>query len=335
MLKGMRRVVNQASSPAAPGEMSEQTYALQQNSVYITHPSQQDKKPCTPSKPPVVAVKSNKMPVTRVITGPITSPVSNGFSSNNSNVNDTEGQAQRTVSRTTSQHPTVSRSATRPISGPANISRARPVSGDRPTVVPRISGYKQSSFSTSSESESESGSSVGSKSNRKLKRLTSSDIDNSTSSSSSKSDLIPSKSSTGGVVLRRSVGAMRSMPYINSILDSSDTEEESESDTGGADEVFSPDPLAVSSPLRLKANIQPILDDEYYERLYKAIREPRPTIPNLPYPRLELTFRSAFDDIRLFLANNRDDDEIFPVPRKSERGGRAIRKLKKVLAILS
>ncbi len=56
-----------------------------------------------------------------------------------------------------------------------------------------------------------------------------------------------------------------------------------------------------------------------------------PDIPPLPHPRLELTYRSAFDDIRLFIANNRRPNEIYAVPRLSERGGKAITKLKQYL----
>jgi len=56
--------------------------------------------------------------------------------------------------------------------------------------------------------------------------------------------------------------------------------------------------------------------------------------PPLPYPRLELTHRSSFDDIRLFLAANRTCDEVYPIPKASERGGKAIAQLKSFLSKL-
>ena len=60
-----------------------------------------------------------------------------------------------------------------------------------------------------------------------------------------------------------------------------------------------------------------------------------PPIPNLPHPRIELTFRSAFDDIRLFLANNRDDNETYASRgRKKGHEGKAIHRLKIFLARL-
>ncbi len=59
-----------------------------------------------------------------------------------------------------------------------------------------------------------------------------------------------------------------------------------------------------------------------------------PPIQTLPNPRLEMRFDSPFDLIRRFLAHNRGPNEIFPVPRKSERGGKAISKLKLILSRL-
>ncbi len=56
-----------------------------------------------------------------------------------------------------------------------------------------------------------------------------------------------------------------------------------------------------------------------------------PAIPALPNPRLEMRFDSPVDLIRRFLATNRGPNEIFPVPRKSERGGKAMSKLKLIL----
>ncbi len=60
-----------------------------------------------------------------------------------------------------------------------------------------------------------------------------------------------------------------------------------------------------------------------------------PPIPVLPHPRLEMNFESPCDFIRRFLATHRGPSEVFPVPRKSERGGRAIKKLEAFLHRLS
>ena len=59
-----------------------------------------------------------------------------------------------------------------------------------------------------------------------------------------------------------------------------------------------------------------------------------PPIPTLPNPRLEMQFNSPFDEIRRFLAYNRGPNEVFPVPRKSERGGKAMSRLKSMLTRL-
>ena len=56
-----------------------------------------------------------------------------------------------------------------------------------------------------------------------------------------------------------------------------------------------------------------------------------PPVPPLPHPRMELTHRTAFDDIRLFLANNRKSDEVFPTPRRTQMRGKSIDQLKEFL----
>ena len=60
-----------------------------------------------------------------------------------------------------------------------------------------------------------------------------------------------------------------------------------------------------------------------------------PPVPPMPFPRLEMRFDSPFDEIRRFLAYNRGPNEVFPVPRKSERGGKAMSKLKLILSRLA
>ena len=54
-------------------------------------------------------------------------------------------------------------------------------------------------------------------------------------------------------------------------------------------------------------------------------------IPELPNPRVELTFGGAFDDIRRFIANNRGPSEMYAMPNKGNTNGEAVRKLKAFL----
>ncbi len=57
-------------------------------------------------------------------------------------------------------------------------------------------------------------------------------------------------------------------------------------------------------------------------------------VPSLPHQRRELTWTSAFDQIRVFLAKNRLPNELFSAPKKEELGGQAVRKLREYLATL-
>ena len=60
-----------------------------------------------------------------------------------------------------------------------------------------------------------------------------------------------------------------------------------------------------------------------------------PPIPALPNPRLEMSWgTSPFNEIRLFLANNRSRDEFYPTPDRSETDGKAVQKLKSFLESL-
>ena len=66
--------------------------------------------------------------------------------------------------------------------------------------------------------------------------------------------------------------------------------------------------------------------------LYEEITFSFPEPAGLPHPRLELTFGSStFDQIRLWLVNNRGPKEFFSPPSRDELGGRSIQKLKHFL----
>ena len=204
------------------------------------------------------------------------------------------------------------------VSGQGSISRARPVTGERPSIQSRCSS-KAPSISTSSGESDSSG--FGDSSSRSHDTLSSS------SSSSRKSEI--SNQSGGPIVLRRALTVSKSTAYRDSTYASSESDSDAE-----VDEVFCKDKPAPSAITKYTIASTPKADmsvEEYTEYLSKTLKRIQDPIPHLPNPRLELTFRSAFDDIRLFLANNRGDDEVFPVPRQSERGGKAIKKLKACL----
>lgn len=58
-------------------------------------------------------------------------------------------------------------------------------------------------------------------------------------------------------------------------------------------------------------------------------------IPRLPHPRLEMTWDSPFDGIRVFLAQTRDPTEVFAVQRRrSDKRGFAIAQLRELLQSL-
>lgn len=56
-----------------------------------------------------------------------------------------------------------------------------------------------------------------------------------------------------------------------------------------------------------------------------------PPIPSLPHPRLELLSKSWFDEVRIFIAQHRDPDEIFETVKSSGNGDSNIEKLKAFL----
>ena len=60
-----------------------------------------------------------------------------------------------------------------------------------------------------------------------------------------------------------------------------------------------------------------------------------PPVKDLPHPRIELlTQKTAFDDIRRFLANNRGPDECYASFKRNELNGKAIQSLTEYLATL-
>lgn len=57
-----------------------------------------------------------------------------------------------------------------------------------------------------------------------------------------------------------------------------------------------------------------------------------PPVHDLPNPRLELTYRTCFDEIRQFLASNRGPDDFYTAVDRKELDGRHVKALKEYLA---
>ena len=133
----------------------------------------------------------------------------------------------------------------------------------------------------------------------------------------------------GKCILRRKTQLSRLCPAVSSEV-ASQFIYSSVASTNDADDVFSGQLARNTAESSWSTSSQQSVNLEDY------LNSDFSPIPELPHPRLEMTFTTTpFDQIRIFIAHNRGPNELYPSPDVDELGGKAVHKLKEFMKLIA